>query len=56
MNYTTERTRRQIIQSFIRVLQMKRFSAITIQEICDDALIHRTTLFLPMNDKGFATE
>ncbi|WML28662.1 MMPL family transporter [Neobacillus sp. OS1-32] len=32
MNYTTERTRRQIIQSFIHVLQTKRFSSITIQD------------------------
>lgn len=51
MNYTTERTRRQIIQSFIHVLQTKRFSSITIQEICDDALIHRTTFYRYYEDK-----
>jgi len=51
MHYTTERTRRQIIQSFIHVLQTKRFSSITIQDICDDALIHRTTFYRYYEDK-----
>jgi AcrR family transcriptional regulator len=51
MNYTTERTRRQIIQSFMRILHNKRFSAITIQDICDDALIHRTTFYRYYEDK-----
>ncbi len=51
MTYTTERTRRQIIQSFMHVLQTKRFSSITIQDICDDALIHRTTFYRYYEDK-----
>lgn len=51
MNYTTERTRRQIIRSFVNVLQTKRFSAITIRDICDDALIHRTTFYRYYEDK-----
>jgi len=51
MNNTTERTRRQIIQGFIHVLQTKRFSSITIQDICDDALIHRTTFYRYYEDK-----
>lgn len=51
VNYTTERTRRQIILSFMHVLQTKRFSAITIQDICDDALIHRTTFYRYYEDK-----
>jgi AcrR family transcriptional regulator len=51
MHYTTERTRHQIIQSFIHVLQTKRFSSITIQDICDDALIHRTTFYRYYEDK-----
>lgn len=51
MNYTTERTRRQIIRSFANVLQTKRFSAITIQDICNDALIHRTTFYRYYEDK-----
>lgn len=51
MHYTTERTRRQIIQSFIHVLQTKRFSSITIKDICDDALIHRTTFYRYYEDK-----
>jgi AcrR family transcriptional regulator len=51
MNYTTERTRRQIIQSFIHVLQTKRFSSITIQDICDHALVHRTTFYRYYDDK-----
>ncbi|MEH7076519.1 TetR/AcrR family transcriptional regulator [Neobacillus drentensis] len=51
MNNTTERTRRQIIRSFIHVLQTKRFSSITIQDICDDALIHRTTFYRYYEDK-----
>ncbi|WP_251551440.1 TetR/AcrR family transcriptional regulator [Neobacillus muris] len=51
MTYTTERTRRQIIQSFMHVLQTKRFSSITVQDICDDALIHRTTFYRYYEDK-----
>jgi AcrR family transcriptional regulator len=51
MNYTTERTRRQIIQSFIHVLQTKRFSSITVQDICEDALIHRTSFYRYYEDK-----
>ena len=51
MVYTTERTRRQIIQSFMHVLQTKRFSSITIQDICEDALIHRTTFYRYYEDK-----
>jgi AcrR family transcriptional regulator len=51
MNYTTERTRRQIIQSFMHVLQTKRFSSITVQDICDHALIHRTTFYRYYEDK-----
>jgi AcrR family transcriptional regulator len=51
MPYTTERTRRQIIHSFMHVLQAKRFSSITIQDICEDALIHRTTFYRYYEDK-----
>lgn len=51
MPYTTERTRRQILQSFKNVLQAKRFSAITVRDICDDALIHRTTFYRYYEDK-----
>lgn len=51
MTYTTERTRRQIIESFMHVLQTKRFSSITIQDICDEALIHRTTFYRYYEDK-----
>jgi AcrR family transcriptional regulator len=51
MSSTTERTRRQIIHSFKNVLQAKRFSAITVQDICEDALIHRTTFYRYYEDK-----
>jgi len=51
MPYTTERTRRQILRSFRNVLQSKRFSAITVRDICDDALIHRTTFYRYYEDK-----
>ncbi|MFP7297015.1 TetR/AcrR family transcriptional regulator [Neobacillus niacini] len=51
MNYTTERTRRQIIHSFMVVLQTKRFSSISIQDICEEALIHRTTFYRYYEDK-----
>lgn len=51
MRYTTERTRRQILLGFRNVLKAKRFSAITVQDICDEALIHRTTFYRYYEDK-----
>lgn len=51
MTHATERTRRQIIRSFMHLLHAKRFSGITIQDICDDALIHRTTFYRYYEDK-----
>ncbi|MFU0788915.1 TetR/AcrR family transcriptional regulator [Virgibacillus proomii] len=51
MNYTTKRTRRHIIQSLINLLHRKRFTSITVQDICDEALIHRSSFYRYHSDK-----
>lgn len=45
------KTRRNIRSSFIRLLQEKSFSAITVQAILDEALINRTTFYRHYDSK-----
>lgn len=45
------KTRRNIRASFIRLLKGKSFSAITVQDILDEALINRTTFYRHYDSK-----
>ncbi|WP_462394824.1 TetR/AcrR family transcriptional regulator [Lentilactobacillus parabuchneri] len=48
---TQKRTRRIIKQAMINLLQSKRFDDITVKDICDSALIHRSTFYRYYQDK-----
>lgn len=45
------KTKRNIQQSFIRLLQKKDFSSITVQNILEEALINRSTFYKYYNSK-----
>lgn len=45
------RTRRNIFEAFIQLVNKKEFDAITIQEIADEAMINRTTFYSHFQDK-----
>ncbi|MEB8127325.1 TetR/AcrR family transcriptional regulator [Staphylococcus succinus] len=45
------KTKRALSQSFYKLLENKLFSTITVNQICDDALIHRTTFYKHFYDK-----
>ncbi|GGC77038.1 TetR family transcriptional regulator [Thalassobacillus devorans] len=46
-----KRTRILINEAFLKVIQMKGFDAMTIQDIADEALINRSTFYLHYDDK-----
>jgi len=45
------KTRKNVQQSFIRLLQKKDFASITVQNILDEALINRSTFYKYYNSK-----
>lgn len=46
-----KRTYRQLIESFLKLLNEKNFDDISISEICDKADVHRATFYKHFNDK-----
>ncbi|RFU68552.1 TetR/AcrR family transcriptional regulator [Bacillus sp. V59.32b] len=48
---TQKRTINQIIQTYTTLLHQRPFSEITVQDICDAALIHRSTFYRYFEDK-----
>lgn len=46
-----KRTQRDILQAMLTLLKIKKFDDITISEICDEALIHRSTFYRYFRDK-----
>ncbi|MEC0232800.1 TetR/AcrR family transcriptional regulator [Paenibacillus kribbensis] len=46
-----ERKRQQILDAFLHLLEEKHFDAVSIQDICDAAGIHRTTFYNHFYDK-----
>lgn len=50
------KTKRSIHNSFILLLQKKSFSAITVQDILDEALINRTTFYKYYDSKYHLAE
>jgi len=47
----SERTKLHIQQAFFTLLKTKHFSDITVQDICDYAMIHRSTFYRHYDDK-----
>ena len=47
------KTKKNIRQSFIRLLHQKSFTAITVQDILDEALINRTTFYRYYDSKYY---
>lgn len=45
------KTKKNIEESFLRLLEMKSFSAVTVQNILDEALINRSTFYKHYSDK-----
>lgn len=39
------KTKRALSQSLFTLLDKKEFSGITVNQICEDALVHRTTFY-----------
>ncbi|MDR0270570.1 TetR/AcrR family transcriptional regulator [Paenibacillus sp.] len=50
-NQTQERTKGIIINAFIKLLNEKTFLSISIQDICDEAKVHRSTFYRYFVDK-----
>lgn len=50
-NQTQERTKGIIINAFIKLLNEKVFLSISIQDICDEAKVHRSTFYRYFVDK-----
>src|SRR5690625_3484484 len=46
-----QRTRKSLNQALITLIEKKTFSAITIQELADEAMINRATFYLHYDDK-----
>ena len=46
-----QRTKRDILQAMMTLLRKKKFDDITIGEICDEAMIHRSTFYRYFQDK-----
>lgn len=51
LSQTQKRTRKEIILALFDLLESKNFTEITVNEICDQALIHRSTFYRYFNDK-----
>ncbi|MDO6448894.1 TetR/AcrR family transcriptional regulator [Oceanobacillus profundus] len=47
----SERTKQHIQQGFYTLLKIRHFSDITVQDICDQTLIHRSTFYRYYSDK-----
>lgn len=47
-----QRTDRLLKEAFERLLSQKRFEEMTVQEICDEAVIRRTTFYQHFQDKN----
>ena len=45
------KTKKNIEESFLRLLEKKSFSEITVQNILDEALINRSTFYKHYSDK-----
>lgn len=45
------RTKRDITNAFMKLLTTKTFSFITIQDICEKSLVHRSTFYRYYEDK-----
>lgn len=45
------RTKKLLNESLIMIMQKKPFEKITVKDICDDAMVHRTTFYMHFEDK-----
>lgn len=45
------RTRKMLVQALFVLLEHEEFQAISVKQICDEAMIHRTTFYTHFNDK-----
>lgn len=50
-NQSKQRTTQLIMNSYIKLLNQKPFSAITVNDICEKALVHRSTFYRYYVDK-----
>ena len=46
-----QKTHKALIQSFLKLLEEKRFENITVNEICDLAMVRRATFYKHFGDK-----
>lgn len=51
MSQTQKRTKREIILSLFDLLETNSFANITVNQICETAMIHRSTFYRYFNDK-----
>lgn len=47
----TLRTKKNLYEAFFRLLERQSFKSVTVNEICQEALIHRTTLYKHFKNK-----
>ena len=45
------RTRKSLIEAFITLMKQKKFEEITINDLCDEAMVRRTTFYRHFEDK-----
>lgn len=45
------RTRKLLWEALLRLLESRTFDSLTVQEICDEAMVHRTTFYKHFEDK-----
>ncbi len=45
------RTRKMLWEALLRLIETRPFDSLTVQEICDEAMIHRTTFYKHFEDK-----
>lgn len=56
LTQTQKRTRKEIILALFDLLETQNFTEITVNQICDQALIHRSTFYRYFHDKFDLTE
>lgn len=50
-NFTKNRTQKLIIEAFLELISEKNFSTISINDICERSMIHRSTFYRHYTDK-----
>jgi AcrR family transcriptional regulator len=50
-NFTKNRTQKLIIEAFLELISEKNFSSISINDICERSMIHRSTFYRHFTDK-----